>query len=148
MLNEKNRIIYNTKDHEGGGFQILSAHKFEDDKKDAVVSENSVPIGGDVIIGFVFRIFVIIFLFLYGIRIIVLDNETTSNFEIWWLFRLIGVVLVFLSLYLLFNFFAKKINRESYIKWCVGFVMMLVVIALGIFSGNYVLLDTILLVFR
>src|SRR4030042_250783 len=110
----ENRIIDVTGEHAGEGFQILSANKPRDDKEMPAKQGGNIPVGKEVIIGFIFRIFVTVFLFLYGLRIVILNNEVTRTFKMMWLFRLAGVAFIFLSLYLFFYLFSKKTNREIY----------------------------------
>jgi len=89
------------------------------------------------IIGFLFRIFMMTFLFIGGIKLTILENEVTKTFEAYWLFRIMGVVLVFVSLYLLFNIFTKKVNKEAYNKWAVGFVATIIFLFIMFLDGDF-----------
>lgn len=143
----KNRIIDVTGEHAGEGFQILSANKPKNDNGVVKKQVINIPVRKEVIIGFIFRIFVTVFLFLYGVRIVILNNEVTKTFKMWWLFRLVGVTLVFLSLYLLYNFFTKKTNRDTYAYWCIGFIFALIILLASILGGNLTLLNAIFIAF-
>ena len=87
------------------------------------------------IIGFIFRTFLMIFLFLYGIKIVTLSNEITINASFWLMlfFRSFGTLLVFSSLYLLFNIFEKKVTEKSYEDWgrsVKGLIVLLILLIL------------------
>jgi len=135
----KNRIIDVTADHVGDGFQILSANKPRDDKGEPVKQGGNIIVGKEVIIGFIFRIFVTVFLFLYGLKIVILENEVSRTFKPWWLFKLVGVGLIFLSFYLLYNLFSKKVSKEIYLYWCLGFIFTLIAIIIDSLNEGVIL---------
>lgn len=88
--------------------------------------------------GFLFRTFTMVFLFLYGIKVVTLDNEVTRSFKVWWLFKLMGVGIIFISLYLLFNLYSKKVSKETYINWAYGFVGALIIAYMLLASYDYI----------
>jgi len=149
-------MIDKTKDEEGIGYQILSARNPENNKKDNLRKDNrkfTRKESAVVAVGFIFRTFIIILLFLYGLRMIIVVNEITASSErlfITLLLRLAGVGFVFLSQYLLFNSFMGKINQGIYIKWCLGFIFALVVLFCTIVGGgsSNLFFDILSLAFR
>lgn len=90
------------------------------------------------IIGFIFRTFLMIFLFLYGIKIVTLSNEITMNASFWFLlfFKSVGSLIVFSSLYLLFNVFEKKVTEKSYEDWGRSLKGLIILIILLILLGE------------
>lgn len=75
----------------------------------------------NVALGFVFRIYVIFLLFLWGIELINITQE--GQFSTW--FKVIPVSLVFMSLYLFYNSLTKKITEATYEKWSVAAIIFL-----------------------
>ena len=81
----ENRIINKTKEHIGKGFQILSLDKT--DKKKVVDKE---PSFREIVFGFLFRIFVIVFFFLCGIKIVIIKRDPALDFMAFWFLGLWG----------------------------------------------------------
>lgn len=135
-------MIDKTEEEEGKGYQILSARNPENHKKDNPRQNNrnsSYKESAIVAVGFIFRTFIIILLFLYGLRMVIVVNEITISSERLFttlFLRLVGVGFIFLSQYLLFNSFMKKVNQDIYIKWCLGLIFTFVVLLYAIISGG------------
>lgn len=88
-------------------------------------------------LGFLFRIFVIFWLFLWGFR--GLHNWIGHSLFI----EIISATEIFLSIYLLFNLFSKKVTEQTYGNWSVAAIIFLIVIALAyvfaVFSVGHIL---------
>lgn len=132
-------IIDKTKEGAGMGYQILSGVLPKQHKN----IKSGTPLHSYVVFGFLFRVFIIVFLFLYGIEIITINNKTTETFRMWWLVKLMGAFLVFLSLYLLQNTYSKKINEEVYVKWAGALLIVVIILLLSLLSGDLTIKDLI-----
>ncbi len=86
------------------------------------------------IAGFIFRFFVIVFLFLLGIRSIIFQTQVNNILLTNIFLNLVGVILIFISFYLLYNSFSKKVKEEIYEKWFIGLVIVIFIYLITAFD--------------
>lgn len=98
-------------------------------------------------LGFVFRFFVIFWLFRLGVEGLlsryIWGNGSFETDNIFLSSSVIFFILIFISLYLIYNLFSKKVTEQRYEGWSVVAIIFLVVIVglylFAVFNAGHLL---------
>ena len=82
-----------------------------------------------LLFGYIFSAFIILFLFLFGFKVLRvayiegagLLSKSLSFLIVWFLFALLGIVASFFATLLVFNLYLKQINNKVFVGWGIAF---------------------------